>query len=167
MTSRALSRLLQQFAGVASAQRDSWLAARLMTEPRCPVARYLTACRSFETNHPAEAVRHMMISHHAEPQFESAGLMVFAGLNWVSHRGKALLPVLLATWEEFRRPEFDRTARERILLDACAEPIVGLERLSLLARRLWRIPIQSLRRQLRTAVQSGDASQHALLLAPA
>lgn len=109
----------------------------------------------------------MMVAHHAEPQLESAGLLVFAGLNWVSRRSSPLLSVLLATWEEFRRPQFDRHRRERLLLDALAEPAEGLERVSELARRLWRVPIATLRRQLRAAVESRDEMRYSVLLTPA
>lgn len=167
MTSRALSSVIAAYKCCAPQQRDAWLADRLAQAPRCAVARYLAACRCFDSGRPAHAVRHMMVAHHAEPQFESAGLLVFAGLNWVSRQQQPLLAVLLATWEEFRRPEFDRRRRERALLDALAEPIDGLERLSVLARRLWRIPIQTLRHQLRAAIQSGDVAQYPVLLAPA
>ena len=109
----------------------------------------------------------MMIAHHAEPGFESAALLVFAGLNWASRRRAALLPVLLDTWEEFRRPEFDRQQDERHLLDAFAKPSDELNGVSPLAQRLWRLPLRTLRAQIREAVLSPDAGQYALLLAPA
>lgn len=109
----------------------------------------------------------MMTAHHAEPAFESAALLVFAGLNWVSRPRAALLPVLLDTWEEFRRPEFDRRPKERRLLDAFATPLDQLNGLSPLARRLWRLPIRSLRAQIRAAVLSPEAKRFPLLLAPA
>jgi hypothetical protein len=109
----------------------------------------------------------MMIAHHAQPDFESAALLVFAGLNWIGRRGAPLLPVLLDTWEEFRRPQFDRYPQERMLLDAFAEPAVGLERVSPLAQRLWRLPIAALRSQIHEALLSRDAELHPLLTAPA
>lgn len=143
------------------------LAARLRAEPRCGVARYLTACQCFDAGRSALAVRHMMIAYHVEPDLQSAALLVFAGLNWVGRRGHALLPVLLDTWEEFRRPEFDRTRKERFLLDACAEAEPGLEHVSPLARRLWRLPIRTLRAQIREAILSRDPGRHPLLLTPA
>jgi hypothetical protein len=75
--------------------------------------------------------------------------------------------VLLATWEEFRRPEFDRLAKERLLLDAFAEPDPGLSHMPVLARRLWRLPIRTLRTQIHQAVLSRDAGLYPLLAAPA
>ena len=144
-----------------------WLARRLETEPRCPVARYLLACQCFDRGRGAQAVRHMMTAHHSEPGLESAALLVFSGLNWINRRSVALLPVLLDTWEEFRRPEFDRHRAERRLLDAFARPDDELNGISPLARRLWRLPIRSLRAQIREAVLSPDAEQYQLLLAPA
>lgn len=167
MTIRAMSQLIAAYPRGQPSAGDAWIERRLVESPRCPVARYLRACRGFDCGRPAEAVRDMMIAHHAEPRLESAGLLVFAGLNWVSRRRQPLLTVLLATWEEFRRPEFDRRRAERLLLDAFNEPADGLQHVSELARKLWRIPILTLRRQLRTAIQSRDATQYAVLLAPA
>lgn len=109
----------------------------------------------------------MMIAHHAEPQLESAALLVFAGLNWIGRRGQMLLPVLLETWDEFRRPEFDRRPRERALLDAWTEAAPAGRELSPLARRLWRLPIHTLRAQLRQAVMTRDEALYELLAAPA
>jgi len=144
-----------------------WLEERLQSEPRCPITCYVLACHCFDRGRCAQAVRHMMTAHHAEPAFESAALLVFAGLNWVSRRGAALLPVLLDTWEEFRRPEFDRHRQERRLLDAFAQRREELNGVSALARRLWRLPIRTLRAQIREAVLSPNAEQYPLLLAPA
>jgi hypothetical protein len=164
------SRRLSEFVA-AQAQRPprefiEWLDRRLEAEPRCPITHYLLGCHGFDRGRPAPAVRHMMIAHHAEPALESAALLVFAGLNWVSRRTVALLPVLLDTWEEFRRPEFDRRRAERRLLDAFARPQDGLNGVSPLARRLWRLPIGTLRAQIRDAVLSPMATQYSLLLAP-
>ncbi|MFQ5807340.1 MAG: hypothetical protein ACE5I3_12910 [Phycisphaerae bacterium] len=145
----------------------AWLEHRLKSEPRCPVTRYLLACHCFDRRRCAQAVQHMMTAHHAEPAFESAALLVFAGLNWASQRKAACLPVLLDTWEEFRRPEFDRHRKERRLLDAFAKPREELNGVSPLARRLWRLPIRTLRAQIREAVLSPNAGQYPLLLAPA
>ncbi len=109
----------------------------------------------------------MMVAHHVEPRLQSAALLVFSGLNWVSRRGTVLLPVLLETWEEFRRPEFDHLPRERVLLDAFAEPDPGLNLVAPLARRLWRLPIRTLRAQIREAILSRDAALYPQLTASA
>ncbi|TWT40280.1 hypothetical protein RAS1_39880 [Phycisphaerae bacterium RAS1] len=143
------------------------LEGRLREAPRCAVARYLLACHCFDRGRVATAVRHMMVAHRAEPELESAALLVFAGLNWVSRRQALLLPVLLDTWEEFRRPEFDRCPRERQLLDVLAEPDPGVQTVAPLAGRLWRLPIQTLRAQIREAIVSRDAGLYPLLTAPA
>lgn len=139
----------------------------LATQPLCAVTRYLLGCQCFDRGRAATAVRHMMVAHHAEPRFRSAALLAFAGLSWVSRRGTPLLGVLLDTWEEFRRPDFDLSGRERLLLDAFSEPDPGLEHLAPLARRLWRLPIRTLRAQIRAAVLSRDATLYPLLTAPA
>lgn len=143
------------------------LEARLSSDARRPIANYLLACDAFDRGHCATGVRRMMIAHHAEPALESAALLVFAGLNWGRRREAPLLEVLLDTWEEFRRPEFDRRRKERRLLDVFAEPHDGLDGVSPLARRLWRLPIRTLRAQIREAVRSSDAAPYSLLLAPA
>ena len=140
---------------------------RLRSTPRCPVTRYLAACQCFDRGRSALAVRHMMVAHHAAPDLQSAALLVFAGLNWISRRGAKFLPVLLDTWEEFRRPEFDRYRDERLLLDAFAEPEPGLQPIGPVALRLWRLPIRTLRAQLREAALSGDTALHPLLTAHA
>lgn len=167
MSTRGISQLVRTYARCRPEELVARLRKQLESEPRCPVARYLTACQCFDRGRLAQAVRHMMVAHHAEPQFESAALFVFAGLNWISRRGTPLLPVLLDTWEEFRRPQFDRCRRERALLDAFAEPEPGLDRVAPLARRLWRIPVQVLRTQIREAILSRDAGLYPLLTAPA
>ncbi|MFH1747410.1 MAG: hypothetical protein ABIG44_10250 [Planctomycetota bacterium] len=162
-----LAQILMTYTRCPADRLAAQLEQRLLEEPRCPATRYLLACQCFDRGRTALAVRHMMIAHHAEPQFESAALLVFAGLNWIGAHGQDLLPVLLKTWEEFRRPEFDRRPKERILLDAFAERDPGLESVSPLARRLWRLPIQMLRSQIRAAVSSRDAGLYPLLIAPA
>ncbi len=167
MTRRRLAELARQFARLPAERLAPALEESLAADPRCPVTRYLLACWCFDHARPATAVRHMMIAHHAEPQLQSAALLAFAGLNWVSRRGTLLLPVLLETWEEFRRPDFDRYARERALLDAFAAPDPGLAQLPPLAGRLWRLPIAGLRRQIREAVLSRDAVVYPLLATPA
>jgi len=158
---------IELYAHCAADERSVRLEESLRTRPRCPVTRYLAACQCFDRGRSGVAVRHLMVAHHAEPDLESAALLVFAGLNWVSRRGAALLPVLLDTWEEFRRPEFDRHLKERALLDAFAEPDPGLAQVAPLARRLWRLPIATLRAQIREAVLSRDAGLYPLLTAPA
>lgn len=141
------------------------VARRLGESPRCGVARYLHGCAEFDHGRPATAVRNLMVAHHAAPALESAALLVFAGLNWVSRPNSPLLAVLLETWEEFRRPQFDRSRQERVLLDALAEPAEGLEHVSILARRLWRLPIGMLRSQIRTALAQRPSGPYGLLLA--
>ncbi len=167
MTRRRLAQKVAAYARCPADRLAAQLEAGLAAEPRCPVTRYLLACHCFDHGRSALAVRHMMTAHHAEPQLESAALLAFAGLNWIGQRGAALLPVLLETWEEFHRPEFDRRPKERLLLDAFAERDPGLESVSPLARRLWRLPIQTLRAQIRSAVLSRDAGLYRLLAATA
>jgi len=167
MRIRRLARLIDEFAGRTADQLAVQLQARLQGDPTCPVARYLLACQSFDRGRSALAVRHLMVAHHAEPRLESAALLVFAGLNWIGRRGEALLPVLLDTWEEFRRPEFDRYRAERLLLDAFTAPDPGLALVSPLARRLWRLPIHTLRAQIHQAVMSRDTALYPLLMARA
>ena len=163
MNRRRFAELARQYAQQSVARLPDVLAERLAAEPRCPVTRYLLGCQCYNQGRPATAVRHLMIAHHAEPQLQSAALLAFAGLNWVAERGTPLLAVLLATWEEFRRPEFDRWPKERALLDAFAAEDPGLAQLPPLARRLWRLPIQILRIQIRDAVVSRDAGLYPLL----
>jgi len=167
MNTHTFRQLAAEYAHLPPATLAEGLGQRLHDQPRCPVARYLSACQCLDRGRAALAVRHLMIAHHAEPALESAALLVFAGLNWVSRRGAALLPVLLETWEEFRRPEFDRYRKERILLDAFAQPGEGLEHVSPLARRLWRLPIQTLRAEICEAVRTRESGLYALLLSPA
>ncbi len=135
------SALLERYARTPADSLPGVCAAHLAEYPRCPVTRYLLGCHCFDRGRAAPGVRHFMIAHHAEPRFQSAALLAFAGLNWVSRRGAALLPMLIETWEEFRRPEFDCLRPERRLLDALAEPDPGLAQVGPLACRLWRLPI--------------------------
>lgn len=131
---------------------------RLRQEPSCAVARYLSGCREFDRGRVASGVREMMIAQHADAGLESAALLVFSGLA-AGSRGKVpLLAVLLETWDEFRRPSFDRTRSERSLLDLLAEPAEFSVGSSSLAGRLWRLPILTLRNQIRDAVGSQGES---------
>lgn len=167
MSVRSITAALRECVRVPSDRRLADLSARLDRSPRCAVTRYLLACHCFDRDRPASAVRHMMVAHHCEPEFESAALLVFAGLSLVTREGTPLLRVLLDTWEEFRRPMFDRYPRERVLLDGVAEELPGLSQASRLAQRLWRLPIQTLRAQIRQAVASADVRGYPLLMAPA
>lgn len=167
MNRRRLATILAWYAHAPAETLAARLEERLRQQPHCPVSRYLAACQCFDRGRSAEAVRCMMIAHHAEPQFASAALLVFAGLNWISARGGSFLHVLLDTWEEFRRPEFDRTPRERMLLDAFAAGEPLLVQAPPLAQALWRLPIQTLRLQIREALLSPSAGRHPLLAATA
>lgn len=92
-----------------------------------------------------------MIAHHAESQLESAALLVFTGMAWISERGRPLLDTLAATWIEYRRMPFDRTPRERQLLDRLAAlmppPAAGANANIAVFRR---IPIERLREPVRS-----------------
>ncbi len=167
MTRRQAGELARQYARTPADELHAALTCRLDAQPRCPVARYLLGCQCFDRGQAATGVRHFMIAHHAEVQLQSAALLAFAGLSWVSRPGAPLLPVLLDTWEEFRRPEFDRRPVERVLFDAFAAPDPGLAQLPDLARRLWRLPLATLREQIRQAVLSRDAGVYPLLAASA
>lgn len=130
------------------------LTQRLSRFPRCPVARYLAGCRCFDLNLPAHATRNFMIAQHVEPQFESAALLVFTGLAWISQREASLLDTLIRTWHEYRRMPFDRTPREQRLLNILAaghDPEPPGE--SALAR-FGRLPIRAIRDELRRRAAS-------------
>jgi hypothetical protein len=163
MRTRKLQQVVTEFARRKPAELPDALRVRLVAAPDCPVARYLLGCHHLDRGRTALAVRQFMTAHHAEPQLQSAALLVFAGLSWVTRRDEQLLPVLLDTWEEFRRPEFDVLPRERLLLDALAEHDPGLSGAGPLARRLWRLPIRTLRAQIRQALLTPQAAPHALL----
>jgi len=167
MDSQTFNEIVAAQSRCAPAESIEQLEQRFKQEPRCPITNYLLGCHGFDRGRCAHAVRHMMTAHHAEPAFESAALLVFAGLNWISRRGEALLPVLLDTWVEFRRPEFDRHRKERRLLDAFDKPLEDYGAVSPVARRLWRLPIGTLRVQIREVVLSQNAERYPLLLAPA
>ncbi len=164
MSATPIRTLIDEIRGRSGDARAEWLHRRLAAAPRCPVGRYVRGCLHFDRGRIALGVRDLMIAYHAEPQYESAALLVFAGLS-LGGRPGPLLPALLSAWEEFRRPEFDRRARERLLLDAFDEPLAGGERLSPLARRLWRLPIPRLRAELRSVADSTAGVPSPLLLA--
>jgi len=167
MNSRRLREVVQRYASSGPEELSGLLEQSLAADPHCPVTRYLLGCQCFDRGQVATGIRHLMAANHIEPDFQSAALLVFAGLNWVTCRQRPLLPVLLETWEQFRHPPFDERHKERLLLDAFAEPQPDLERGPELARRLWRLPIRVLRAQIRTAVGSRDAGLYPLLCASA
>lgn len=166
-TTSALRPLLRELRARTPGQRSRFLCERIAEQPRCPVTRYLLGCEALDRGRIATAVRHMMVAHHSEPDFESAALLVFAGLKWGPQSTRPLLAVLLETWEEFRRPAFDRTRREKLLLDAFAEPLQVAGPISPLARRLWRLPVGTLRVQIRDAVAGDATRRYPLLVSPA
>ena len=166
-TGSAMWPLLREVAALPPGGRSRFLQQRVVGQPRCPVTRFLLGCEALDRGRIATAVRHMMVAHHSEPDFESAALLVFAGLKWGPQSTRPLLAVLLETWEEFRRPAFDRTRREKLLLDAFAEPLDVRGPLSSLARRLWRLPVRTLRAQIREAVAGDAAQRYPLLVSPA
>jgi hypothetical protein len=165
MDHRSFRSTIEAYTACSLTDRLRRLERQLAESPRCPVTRYLLGCQCFDQRQIAVGVRHMMVAHHAEPDLQSAALLVFAGLNWCSRKSAPLLPVLLQTWEEFRRPEFDQYGKERLLLSAFAEPGAGLDLVSQLAQRLWRLPIAALRAQIRDAIASRDAYSYPLLAA--
>ncbi len=167
MTRSGWSKRVALFARARAEGLPALLETEAAARPACPIVRYLSGCLCLDRGRVALGVRHFMTAHHAEPRLQSAALLAFAGLNGVERRGAPLLPVLLDTWDEFRRPEFDRTWCERTLLDAFAEPDPGLVHVAPLARRLWRLPIRTLRAQIREAIVSRDAGLYPLLTAPA
>ncbi len=167
MTCSRLREIVQRYARSGPDQLTVLLEKGLAADPHCPVTRYLLGCQCFDRGRMATGVRHFMAAHHIEPDFQSAALLVFAGLNWVTRRHQPLLPVLLDTWDEFRRPTFDERAKERLLLDAFSEPPPDLLHGPELARRLWRLPIRVLRSQIRAAVGSQDTRLYPLLCASA
>ena len=167
MRIRWYKQVVAEFAGRPRETLADALAARAAEAPNCPITQYLLGCMAWDRGRVATAVRAFMTAHRVEPQLQSAALLVFAGLSWLERRGEGYLPVLLDTWEEFRRPQFDQFPRERLLLDAFAEQEPGLKRVSPLAHQLWRLPISTLRGQLRRALASADAAAHPLLILPA
>lgn len=167
MAQLSLSKLISSLPVAGTAARLHALAACTARSPKCGVAQYLLGCELFDQGFPATAVRHMMSAHHADAALESAALLAFAGLHAISRSNPILLPALLETWEEYRRPNFDRTRRERALLDAFDEPLTGLHGLTPLAARLWRLPIRVLRSEIRAAVQEHDVVHFPMLMSPA
>lgn len=115
------------------------------SSPDCPLLRYLLGCHFLDLGRPATAVEHFMTAYHRQSQLESASLLVFAGLNWISSRDRPLLPVLLETCGEVRHPTFDRTPLERALLDRFAETPPASAGAS---GSLHRLPLKTLRAQL-------------------
>lgn len=153
MSRRTVSQAATYFAQIPAEERAERLAAAVRDNVDCAVSRYLLGCVSFDSGRPATAVRFLMDAFHIEPAFESASLLVFAGLNCVSKPSFGLLAVLAETWSEFRKPRFDRTRTERALLDAFDVPLPPGEALPV-ARLFWRLPIVVLRAELRTVMGS-------------
>lgn len=167
MKPRALAELALTLAPLRGPALIRALRQRLAQQPRCPVARYVMACDLLDRSEPAPAARHLMIAYHAEPRFASAALLAFASLAWVSRPASQLLHVLLDTWAEFHRPVFDQTRAETAFLDAFREPEPPALSGDLFARRLWRLPIRSLRAQVADAVAARIAEFWPILSQPA
>mgnify|MGYP007106200713 CR=1 FL=1 len=135
-----------------SDQLDALLARRVSSQPRCAVTRYLLGCRCLDGGRTGAAVRHFMLAYRMQPVLESAALLAFAGLDRALRPDACPLRVLLETWEEYRRPEFDRRRFERAVLDHYgAPPPAGLGELG---RRVWRLP--SVRLRARIAAVAGS-----------
>lgn len=153
--------IVRKYRDAADEQRAALLADRLATQPRCGVTRYLAGCAEFDRRRFGVAVRHMMVARHAEPQFDSAALLVFAGLSWIDRPADPPLTVLHDTWIEFRRPAFNESRRERLLLSLLAEPeAIAPASLPADLRRFVVLPIGFLRHEFaRVAAETtGDPS---------
>lgn len=150
---RKLRAMLDSYNGLGRDALASALEARLEQSPRCAPTRYLLGCVEFDRGRPATAVRHLMIAQHAEPRLQSSALLVFAGLNWIERRSTPFLAVLLDTWDEFRRPQFDVYRYERYVLDRLTEAAPQDKQFPPLAQRLWRLPIRMLRAQIRDTLE--------------
>lgn len=161
MDVHTISRLAAALASARPEGRSEAVRNRLAEEPRCPVARYLAGCESFDRGRAAHGVRHFMIAAHNEPDFQSASLLVFAGLDWVVRSRLPLLTVLLDAWSEYRRPPIDVRRKERALLDAFEEATAP--GLGALGKSLYRLPIRALRAQIRAAAETKDAEFRPLL----
>lgn len=155
--------LLKRYRLAEPGERAALLAAELERQPGCALSRYLLACHCFDDDAPALAVRHLMVAHHREPQYQSAALLVFAGLAWSERPDAPLLTIVLDTWEEFRRPRFDERPREQALLDAFDQPFPRSPTDWPLAAKLWRLPIQALRDQVRDALAARPSERLQLL----
>jgi hypothetical protein len=110
---------------------------------------YLLGMSHLAAGDVSRAVRAFQVSYHRQPAFETAALLVFAGQDLPSNDVDQLLPRVVETWQEMRRPRLERDPRERRLLDRLrldqgAPPDVS----SRLARTLWRLPLPQLREQL-------------------
>ena len=166
MRTTLVTQTAQSYANMPRDVRLAALAKTLEQAPRCPVTRYLAGCEAIDAKRPALAVQHMMVAHHSAPEFQSAAVLVFAGLSWVEQMDRLLLNTLLDTWEEFRRPAFDQTPGERALLDCFTEPEPAWDGVSSLARRLWRLPIMTLRQQIRDVAADPEHAPAVLWAAP-
>ncbi len=116
--------------------------------PRSAERRYLLGCAHWDAQLIASGARCFMWAYRLEPRLQSAALLAFAGLAWSARPADPLLAVLRDTWEEFRRPTFDVQPIERRLFDAHREPAPDF-RDAQFERRLFRLPLRSLREQLR------------------
>jgi hypothetical protein len=142
---RAYRERLAELRGADSAR----IAAVLAGAPGCGLTRYVAACRCLDDGLPAAAARHFMLAHHAECELESASLLAFACLLHSGKRSQPFIETLRTTWEEFRRPAFDRTPTETAILDALADASRPAGLAAPLAE-FWRLPSRVLREQIRS-----------------
>ncbi len=141
--------LLQRYRSLSREELAQAIEVRLFEQPRCAASRYLAGCLAFDDGRRAIAVRHWMIAQHAEPQFQSAALLVFTGLNAIARPADSVWSLLRSTYAEFREPTFGERPKEQLLFAAFEEPPPPAVSSDPQTAHFWRLPLHSLRAELR------------------
>jgi hypothetical protein len=118
---------------------------------------YALGCALLDARNPEEATRAFQLACHAHPGLESAVLLAFACLRIRGADMPRMLPILLETYEETKRPAIPGSAWERVLLRELRAPDADRCGASPPAQSLGLLPIDCLRKQIADAVADRPA----------
>ena len=128
---------------------------------------YALGCAWLNARNPEAATRAFQLACHAHPGLDSAVLLAFACLRMRGPDMPRLLPILLETYEEIRRPSIPGSAWERLFLRELGAPGADPPGLAPLARALRMIPVECIGQQMADAVARRPAWAAPLLAGPA
>lgn len=128
---------IEAFRASPAGQRCENLSRLIDSSPDNAFVWYLLACDHLRAGRVALAARAFGLAYHADARLESAALMTFACLKASSQPAEALVPRLIETWHELRRPAIGQRAVEEPLLTCLAATTRDAPRLSSLGRLAW------------------------------
>lgn len=117
---------------------------------------YLAGVQALRAGRVREAARAFGIAHHADFELVSAALLTFAGLKASSGGVADVVPLIVATWREMKRPALGETHVDGLMLGAITQTAPPMPRGgSALAALIWGVTNEAERRRLQELIDAG------------